>query len=97
MHLHLNPLGGLAGDMFCAALLHARPDLLDQVQAAVSALDMPLPVRLELREVDGQIDGRRFMVSPAEAPSTHHHHTAFRDIIDFTNKAAAEKVKTDRS
>ena len=27
MHVHLDPLGGVAGDMFAAALVDARPDL----------------------------------------------------------------------
>lgn len=41
MHLHLDPVGGAAGDMFIAAMLHAMPDLLDRVMADVAAV---LPV-----------------------------------------------------
>ena len=64
MHLHLNPMGGLAGDMFCAALLHARPELFPEVQAAVAGLGMPVPVQLELIDLDGLIAGSRFKVTP---------------------------------
>lgn len=38
LHLHLDPVGGAAGDMFIAAMLHARPDLIDRVMADVAAV-----------------------------------------------------------
>lgn len=38
LHLHLDPVGGAAGDMFIAAMLHARPDLTDRVLADVAAV-----------------------------------------------------------
>jgi uncharacterized protein (DUF111 family) len=69
MHLHLNPLGGLAGDMFCAALLHARPELLEDVRCAVAGLAMPVAVRLELTEQEGAIGGKRFRVEPRAGTS----------------------------
>lgn len=37
-HLHLTPLGGIAGDMFAAALLDAFPDLVAPVLAEVTAV-----------------------------------------------------------
>lgn len=38
LHLHFDPVGGAAGDMFIAAMLHARPDLTDRVMADVAAV-----------------------------------------------------------
>ena len=32
LHVHLDPLGGMAGDMFIAAILDARPDLQQAVE-----------------------------------------------------------------
>jgi len=29
MHIHINPVGGIAGDMFISAVLDLRPDLRD--------------------------------------------------------------------
>ncbi len=78
MHLHLNPLGGLAGDMFNAALLNTRPDLLDATRATLAGLDMPVPVRIELQAADGGLSGHRFQVRPVSEPSHPHHH--YRDI-----------------
>lgn len=65
--VHLDPLGGVAGDMFCAALLDARPDLWPVARAAVAALNLhPSPdVALE-RACDGQIGGVRFAVRAAD-------------------------------
>jgi uncharacterized protein (TIGR00299 family) protein len=38
MHIHLDPVGGAAGDMFIAAMLHLRPDLEARVMADVAAV-----------------------------------------------------------
>ncbi len=61
LHLHLDPVGGAAGDMFIAAMLHARPDLTDRVLADVAAV-LPAEVgRPELTEhVASGIMSRQF-------------------------------------
>ena len=41
LHIHLDPLGGVAGDMFMAAMVDAWPDLADPVRAAVAAVGVP--------------------------------------------------------
>ncbi|MDP6788808.1 MAG: LarC family nickel insertion protein [Rhodospirillales bacterium] len=40
-HLHLDPLGGIAGDMFAAALLDAFPDAAEAVTGAIAAVGLP--------------------------------------------------------
>ena len=40
-HVHLDPLGGIAGDMFLAALLDARPELAEGTFAAMRAAGLP--------------------------------------------------------
>jgi len=37
LHVHLDPVGGLAGDMFCAAMLDAFPALQALMMADLSA------------------------------------------------------------
>ena len=76
MHIQLDAIGGIAGDMFAAALLDAFPELEAGVRAAVSAL---APVRCELAaHNDGVLQGRRFLVAldgePAAAGPQHHDH-----------------------
>lgn len=49
LHVHLDPLGGLAGDMFVAAMLSARPGLTDRVMADVDVV-LPRGARVALTE-----------------------------------------------
>lgn len=43
MHIHIDPLGGLAGDMFLAAALDARLVAPDAIEAVLSKLDLGSP------------------------------------------------------
>lgn len=81
MHIQLDPVGGMAGDMFAAALLDAFPDLEAGVLASVAAV---APVRCDLvAHNDGVLQGRRFLVAlaaaPASAPPAHDHHHHHHD------------------
>jgi uncharacterized protein (TIGR00299 family) protein len=70
-HVHLDPLGGVAGDMFAAALLDAMPDQAAAVAAAVrrvvSVTVGPVPHR------DHVLTGKRFVVGQADPPPDHRH------------------------
>ncbi|HBB82485.1 MAG TPA: LarC family nickel insertion protein, partial [Sulfitobacter sp.] len=61
LHLHLDPVGGAAGDMFIAAMLHAFPELAERALADVAAV-LPAEVcHAELSEhVASGITSRRF-------------------------------------
>lgn len=97
MHLHLNPLGGLAGDMFCAALLDAHPELLTRVREAVAAIDMPRPVRIELEPAEDPLGGQRFRVRPLGDAPSNRHHTPYREIRALLEDAALESGTRDRA
>ena len=87
MHLHLNPLGGLAGDMFCAALLDAFPDLLPVARDAVASVPMPVGVELTLGAAEGVLSGKRFEVRALGA-APRHRHTPFREIRTLLERSA---------
>lgn len=71
--IHLDALGGMAGDMFAAALLDAFPDHEAGVTAAVVAAGGP-SIRVERSDhQDGILAGSRFRVTHAEAAPAHHH------------------------
>ncbi|MCJ2022498.1 LarC family nickel insertion protein [Methylobacterium sp. E-065] len=79
MHIHLDALGGVAGDMFAAALLDAFPEHQDGVGASIRAVDARIACALHPHN-DGILRGARFSVSgPGDAPEHrpdhgHHHH-----------------------
>ena len=45
MHLHLDAVGGVAGDMFIASVLDAFPDLRDGLIAAIRSAGLPGALR----------------------------------------------------
>ncbi len=109
MHVHLDAVGGVAGDMFLAALLDARPDLEAGVQKAVRAAGLPDDWTMELRPHEGSaLTGRQFHVAGPHKGhhghdhhhhGHHHHHEGqaphtFRDIrAAITASALSETVK----
>lgn len=86
MHIHLDAVGGVAGDMFIAAMLDAFPDLRDGMLAAIRAAGLPPEVHVGLAEhQDHALTGLRFRVIEPRAAellvAAHHHpHTSFADI-----------------
>lgn len=80
----LDPLGGLAGDMFAAACLDALPELRPGLLAALDALDLPQGLSVEVRpDSRHAIAGLRFIVHLPSGETAgvhepghpgHHHH-----------------------
>ena len=78
--IHLDPVGGVAGDMFVAAMVNALPGLWPDCARAVEAVDPPTGLTASVIDfTDGVLCGARFEVSgtnDADSSSghTHHHH-----------------------
>ena len=80
MHIHLDPVGGLAGDMFLAAVLHAWPELAEPVFAAMRTAGLPREWSVEaIPGSSAGITGIRIKIS---GDAGHHHHAtgSFRKI-----------------
>jgi uncharacterized protein (TIGR00299 family) protein len=70
--IHLDPLGGIAGDMFVAALLDARPGLEEELAMAIARAGLPDGVRIA-RTAGGEhaLTGSRVAVTvPPDAPAS---------------------------
>lgn len=73
LHLHLDAIGGIAGDMFLAALIDARPELAAVVTAAIDGLATPEGLTVAaVAHRDGTFAGTRFAV---QRPHEHPHRT----------------------
>lgn len=63
MHIHIDPLGGLAGDMFVAALADAFPHLRDEATSFLSAQDYPAALHVSFAaHDDGVLTGQRLAI-----------------------------------
>ncbi|WP_428377894.1 LarC family nickel insertion protein [Lichenicoccus sp.] len=76
MHVHLDAIGGVAGDMFAAAMLDAFPQ---HAGAVIACVQRSAPVSCTLvRHDDGILAGARFAVADTTAapddPVHEHHH-----------------------
>jgi len=74
MQIHLDPIGGVAGDMFVAAVLHANPELTPRLLKTMNGLGLPERVTCRIETAnDGVLAGSRFVVECETQPSIHHH------------------------
>ena len=63
MHIHIEPLGGLAGDMFVAALADAFPHLQDQAATLLAAQGYPAALRVAFAaHNDDVLSGQRLAI-----------------------------------
>lgn len=86
-HIHLDILGGIAGDMFIAALLDARPDLTAGTVAAIRATGVPADWAVEPEPArDSGLVGTRMRIGPpnGQLPTGRHYEycTIERSIND---------------
>jgi uncharacterized protein (TIGR00299 family) protein len=107
MHIHLDILGGIAGDMFIAALLDAWPEHADGTLAAIRAAGLPADwdVGVDAHR-DHLLGGRQFRVSEARASprgghgdshAGHEGHTSHRAIVKMLRAAPLEPAVASRA
>ena len=82
MHIHFDPIGGVAGDMFVAALLDAWPALAEGAVGACRSAGLGAEISLEhLGFNDGILAGSRFVVGKAHSSrQSDHEHVHWRDL-----------------
>jgi hypothetical protein len=97
LHFHLDPLGGLAGDMFLAALLDAHPEHAEHAFAAMRAAGLPDGWRAGLVDHDdGVLRGRRVVIEgPANEPGAPPGH--FCEIRSSLSAAPLRAAVRDRA
>lgn len=79
-HLHLDPLGGISGDMFLAAMLDAAPDLLPEVQALAARIGPGVAIQpVEAR--DHGLRGTYLQISLPEIGRGPHHYGDYQALL----------------
>ena len=72
MDIHLDPLGGLSGDMFVAALLDAFPEYWPRVQSTIASLNLGSEAECRLApHRDHALAGSRFLVAAERTAPEH--------------------------
>jgi pyridinium-3,5-bisthiocarboxylic acid mononucleotide nickel chelatase len=97
MHIHLDPVGGLAGDMFLAAVLHAWPDFETPIFKAMRAAGLPDDWSVEaVAGVSAGITGMRVRIN---GDAGHHHHAtgSFRQIRERLEGSSLAPAVRDRA
>ena len=94
-HLHLDALGGIAGDMFAACLLDAFPEHAPAVARAVESV-AGVPCRLKPHR-DDVLSGSRFIVDAEHAPRDGHGHAHWNDIRERLRKSDLEEAARDHA
>ena len=96
IHIHLDPVGGVAGDMFIAAMLHTYPDLEAPMIAAIRAAGLPNDISIQCQRFqDFALTGRRFVVD--EPSKNNHDHRAFADIVQALMSNSLNAKVRDRA
>lgn len=91
MHLHLDLVGGISGDMFIAAALDCFPDLANELTRQITQAGFPDLVRLESGPFnDGVLSGYKFNVIAA-ADSDSHHHRHYSDIKSLLSESELDQ------
>ena len=92
--IHLDTVGGIAGDMFAAAILDAYPNLFSACEEAVQSLAFDKSTRVHIeKHIDSGFTGTRFIVDDrATKNSTSHHHMHWKEIRKLLESASLDNT-----
>ena len=77
LHIHLDPIGGISGDMFISAMLDAEPSLKKNVKTISEKIIKDINITIK-KKSNQHISGTKFNVDLIS--TKHNHHRSFYDI-----------------
>ncbi|TGO02934.1 hypothetical protein PN36_15710, partial [Candidatus Thiomargarita nelsonii] len=94
MHIHLDPVGGIAGDMFVSSIIDAFPHMENALYSTIKKLDIPKEIEIAVKPyTDGILTGKRFHVDGFKDE----HQAHFPNIQNRILKAKLSTETTERS
>ena len=97
MHIQLDALGGIAGDMFIAAVLDAWPEYSDGTVASIRAAGISADWQVSLSDhKDDVFRGKRFLIKEPRGTDLPHHHI-YREIVDRLRQSSLEVSVCNRA
>ena len=97
MFIHLNTIGGIAGDMFIAAMLDAWPELKPKVFDAMRQTGLPPDWSLELNSASSSsITGKKLIIT-GDANNTHFSTGNYKDICNRLSVSALPPAVIERA
>ena len=91
LHIHLDPMGGISGDMFIAAMIDADPSLKTLAKSISSKIIKDIELTIKKSSIN-HISGTKFSVKLLT--KRHNHHRSFNDIKKIIKKSfLEEKIK----
>jgi pyridinium-3,5-bisthiocarboxylic acid mononucleotide nickel chelatase len=95
MHIHLDTVGGISGNMFVGAMLECWPELADQLTEQIEKAGFARMVKLVNQEKnDGVLTGTFFDVEDLSLHDSKHAHRHYREIREtLNNSELADSVK----
>ncbi|KGD76702.1 hypothetical protein HA49_04210 [Tatumella morbirosei] len=96
MHVHMDFIGGMAGDMFCAAMLDAFPELTEPLQQQLSGLAFFESYQITTRPATQKdICGKRFLVMKKNAVFDDKNHIIFTPQTTSSSSLSRHATATD--
>ena len=91
LHIHLDPIGGISGDMFISSMIDAEPSLKNQIKIISSKIIKD--VKLSIKKLtNNHIAGTKFNVDLVSKKNNHHR--SYKDIKLLIKKSSIdEKIK----
>lgn len=95
MHIHLDPLGGISGDMFISAILDRWPAYADDFPKILNDLKLADKVSIDFKtHIASSIKGSQFSVDKLQ---DFHHHTSYSNIKKLLSSSGLSKNVIARS
>ena len=96
IHIHIDPVGGIAGDMFVSAMLDLYPEHKEGMLENLHCISALHEIEVEITPHDDSVlTGKRFSVS---GPELAHHHAHYPSLLnEITDSSMTQQTKDTAS